>query len=93
MERIKLSGFAEACYDNNSIGELIAALMSAPDPSDLHEWGLSDEEYYAAIEQALAARLESCDERRELLAAQCGCGGLCDSKEPCPMAYNAKAAR
>jgi len=32
-------------------------------------------------------------ERRVLLAEKCGCGGLCDSKEPCPMAYNAKAAR
>ena len=26
-------------------------------------------------------------ERRKLLAARCGCGGLCDSKEPCPMTY------
>jgi hypothetical protein len=27
--------------------------------------------------------------RENQLTNKCGCGGLCDSKEPCPMAYNA----
>ncbi len=27
------------------------------------------------------------------LTAKCGCGGLCDSKEPCPMAYNAARSK
>lgn len=31
-------------------------------------------------------------ERAALLAEKCGCGGLCDSGHPCPMAYNAKTA-
>ncbi len=36
------------------------------------------------------AHEESCRREREKAAAsKCGCGGLCDSKEPCPMAENA----
>lgn len=65
MEHVKLSGFAEACFNQNSLEELIEALTSAPDPADLHEWGLPEDQYYAAIKRALMARLENCDERPE----------------------------
>lgn len=50
-----LDGFAEACYDMNSIDELIQGLTQA-DETDMAAWGLDEEEYKSAIEQALLAK-------------------------------------
>ena len=53
-----LSGFAEACYDQNSIVELREALaMPEADATDCEVWEITADEWRAAIEEALAARL------------------------------------
>lgn len=52
-----LTGFAEACYNMNSIAELEQAFEEPnADASDLEEWGITPEEWFDAIEEALAAK-------------------------------------
>lgn len=56
--RHKLDGFSEACYNDNSVSELIDALKSrAADTADCENWGISKtawrEEIRAAIEHAM----------------------------------------
>lgn len=58
MTAIAENTFAAACYDSNTIAELESALASGPDARDLEEWGLTDEEWRAEIELALAAKRE-----------------------------------
>lgn len=59
-----LTGFAEACYDQNSLGELIAALeRQNADKGDCETWGLSASEWRTAIGEALAAKLADIDNR------------------------------
>ena len=48
--------FAAACYEQNSIADLEAALAGAPDEADMTTWGLSAAEWRAQIETALAAK-------------------------------------
>lgn len=52
-----LTGFAEACYDTNSISELLAA-KAAPnaDETDCETWAITPVEWYAAISAALAEK-------------------------------------
>jgi len=59
MEQIvKLAGFADACFNENSVSELLEALAAPADEASMEAWGIGPDEYYAAIEQALAAKLD-----------------------------------
>ena len=54
----KLDGFSEACYNDNSVNELIDALKSrAADATDCENWKISKnswrEEIRTALEQAM----------------------------------------
>lgn len=51
-----LTGFAEACFNDNSVAELREALAGPADATDCETWGISADEWRAAIEQALAAK-------------------------------------
>ena len=57
MKLISLSGFAAACYDQNTIGELIEALAGPCDTTDCAEWEIDEKEWRAAIAAALRARI------------------------------------
>ena len=48
-----MSNFAEACYDQNSITELQQALSGDADQSDMVEWGLTVDEWFEQIKEAL----------------------------------------
>ena len=48
-------GFAEACYDMNSIEDLEQALTETADTTDCDEWDISPEEWRNQIEMALVA--------------------------------------
>lgn len=56
MTTIESGTFAEACYNQNSIADLEAALHAPADPVDMETWGLTEDEYYAQIKLALAAK-------------------------------------
>ena len=55
---MKKNTFAEACYDMNSIDELIDALKQEPDESDMKTWGLSADEWRENIEIALKEKIQ-----------------------------------
>ena len=48
-----LSGFAEACYDDNSYEDLVAALDNEADATDCETWNISAEEWGDSIKQSL----------------------------------------
>lgn len=53
-----LTGFAEACYDNNSVRELFDALQEGgADSTSCADWGITAEESYSAMEEALAVKI------------------------------------
>lgn len=56
MKNEKLTGFAEACYEQNSEVELIAALNAEPDKTDCETWGISAAAWRSSIELALAEK-------------------------------------
>jgi hypothetical protein len=56
-----LNGFAEACYNQNSIAELINALRGEPDEADCKEWNMSRQDWRDAIADALSVRLDDED--------------------------------
>jgi hypothetical protein len=60
---IRPNTFAAACYDQNSISELVAALAGEPDQTDMKTWRLTALEWRAQIEMALAAKREDADAR------------------------------
>jgi len=49
--------FAEACYSENSLSELMQAYNESPDRTDCREWAIDGHEWLLAIEAALAQRL------------------------------------
>lgn len=52
-----LTGFAEACYDTNSISQLEEALKQrAADQTDCQEWKITPTQWRAAIAEVLAAK-------------------------------------
>jgi hypothetical protein len=61
FEAIRPNTFAAACYDWNSVADLVAALAGPADPTDMDAWGLTEGEWRAAIELALAAKREDAD--------------------------------
>jgi len=53
------NSFAAACYEQNSVCELIDALTGpSADPLDCKEWRITPTQWRAAIEMALLARIE-----------------------------------
>lgn len=49
----KLTGFAEACYDNNTYEDLVTGLDADADAVDCEAWGISGKEWQESIRQAL----------------------------------------
>jgi hypothetical protein len=61
--RVELDGFAEACFNDNSIDELREALKQrSADKTDCENWGITPTQWRESIEAALAARLISCND-------------------------------
>ena len=56
MTNIAENTFAAACYDQNSIKELEAALIAPADATDMATWKLTEEEYFVNIKSALNAK-------------------------------------
>lgn len=54
--KVELSGFSEACYNDNSQDELICALAGNADSADMENWGITADEWRESIEAALAAK-------------------------------------
>ena len=52
---IKTNTFAEACFNNNSIEEIEAALNADYDETDIKTWGLTTADYYSELKVALNA--------------------------------------
>lgn len=57
MSFIKENTFAESCYNQNSIQELIDGLTQDADQSDMIEWGLTEDQWRDQIKVALAEML------------------------------------
>lgn len=57
--KIPENTFAHACVDQNTIGELVEALTSGPDPVDMEAWGISADEWRSQIELAIAYLTEA----------------------------------
>ena len=53
---ITLSGFAEACYNENSVDELVNALSTGFDERDGEVWDIDEGEWIKAILNALSAK-------------------------------------
>ena len=61
---IKENTFAAACYDQNSIEELIKALrQKKADKGDCQEWGLTATEWRNSISLALKEKIDDKCER------------------------------
>lgn len=58
MTFIAENTFAAACFNQNSVQELKAALSNGPDASDMREWGLTADEWTAQVHLALNAKTE-----------------------------------
>lgn len=56
MTNIASNTFAAACYDQNSIQELEAALSAPADIADMTTWNLTETEYFESLREALAAK-------------------------------------
>ena len=57
-----LTGFAEACYDTNSVAELEEALKQQhADLVDCAAWDITPTQWRAEISEALAAKLADAD--------------------------------
>ena len=48
-----LTGFAEACYDDNTYEDLVTALDSEANVIDCKAWDITAQEYKESIKQAL----------------------------------------
>lgn len=54
----KLDGFAEACFNDNSLDELIDGIkMRAADKTDCKNWGITPTQWRSSIKDALECRL------------------------------------
>ncbi|MDE9477041.1 hypothetical protein KKJ06_16715 [Xenorhabdus bovienii] len=54
--------FAAACYNQNTIEDLQAALLAGPDESDMKTWGLTAEQWTNEIKLAIKALAEDANE-------------------------------
>ena len=48
-----LTGFAEACYDDNNYDDLVTALNSEANAIDCKNWGITPREWTESVKQAL----------------------------------------
>jgi len=53
---IQNNTFAAACYDQNSIEDLVQALSNGPDATDMATWGLTEDEWREQVQLALDAK-------------------------------------
>lgn len=51
------NSFAAACYDDNSIDELLDALVSGPDDTDMLNWSIGPEEWRMDVADALRRKI------------------------------------
>jgi len=59
INKIQENTFAAACYNDNSIEELVAALaMDEADAADCATWGITAAEWRAQIALALNAKID-----------------------------------
>jgi hypothetical protein len=58
MTYIHENTFAAACYGQNSVKDLEAALANGPDAGDMREWNLTAEEWIAQVKLALETKME-----------------------------------
>ncbi len=57
IDRIEIGSFAEACFDQNSLSELEAALARrSADKGDCEAWDITPGEWRSQIRLALAAK-------------------------------------
>ena len=54
---ITLEGFGAACYDENSVDELLEALERGFDPRDSENWKINEAQWYEGIHDALGAKM------------------------------------
>ena len=67
-KKIECNSFAEACYDQNSIEELIEGLLNPADKIDMKGWGIrTAREYKGQIATALYHKIKDKDETRVLI--------------------------
>lgn len=52
----QMSPFAEACFNDNSIEELVDCHGAPADRTDCREWKITANEWHQGIKEALAAR-------------------------------------
>lgn len=57
--KIQINTFAAACYDQNTVAELQAALAGSADAADCTTWGLTPQEWHDQIGVALKAKLSN----------------------------------
>ncbi|MDE9484464.1 hypothetical protein, partial [Xenorhabdus bovienii] len=62
MTTINDNTFAAACYNQNTIEDLQAALLAGPDESDMKTWGLTAEQWTNEIKLAIKALAEDANE-------------------------------
>lgn len=59
MTTLKTGSFAEACYNDNTIDGLRAALaLRKADPTDCENWGITPTQWREQIKLALAAKMD-----------------------------------
>lgn len=56
MKTIQENTFAAACYDQNSMADLEAALTGTPDSADMAAWSLDETQWREQITLALNAK-------------------------------------
>jgi hypothetical protein len=55
--RHDLSGFAEACYNDNTADDLMSFDSADADRTDMEAWGITEQEWRDAQRQALEAAM------------------------------------
>jgi len=53
MTTMQSNTFAEACYNTNSMQELIEALNSPADETSMKDWGLTEDQYFEQVKIAI----------------------------------------
>jgi hypothetical protein len=55
INKIQEGSFAEACYNHNTVVDLIAMLVNVDSADDCEAWGITRKEWREQIELAIAA--------------------------------------
>jgi predicted Zn-ribbon and HTH transcriptional regulator len=68
----QLTGFAEACFDTNSVPELIEGLLErSADKTDCKQWNITPTQWREAIKQALEFRLFCMETKETVQVIKC----------------------